>query len=33
MTALDIAMRDEFDNLIEFGGRDFTLLLEIEYLE
>lgn len=33
MTTLDIAMRDEFDNLIEFGGRDFTLLLEIEYLE
>jgi hypothetical protein len=33
MTTLDIALRDEFDNLIQFGGRDFTLLLEIEYLE
>jgi len=33
LLTLDIALRDEFDRLIELNGRDFTLLLEIEYLE
>jgi hypothetical protein len=33
MATLDIALRDEFDRLIDLNGRDFTLLLEIEYCE
>ena len=33
LLTLDIALRDEFDRLVELNGRDFTLLLEIEYLE
>jgi hypothetical protein len=30
---LDIALRDEFDRLVDLNGRDFTLLLEITSLE
>lgn len=33
MATIDIALRDEFDRLIDLNGRDFTLLLEIEYCE
>lgn len=33
MATLDITLRDEFDRVIDLNGRDFTLLLEIEYLE
>ncbi len=33
IATLDIALRDEFDRLIELNGRDFTILLEIVYLE
>ena len=33
LLTLDIALRDEYDRLVELNGRDFTLLLEIEYLE
>lgn len=33
MATLDISLRDEFDRLIDLNGRDFTLLLEIEYCE
>lgn len=33
MATLDIALRDEFDRLIDLNGRDFTLLLEVEYCE
>ncbi len=33
MATLDITLRDEFDRLIDLNGRDFTLLLEIEYCE
>jgi len=33
LQTLDIALRDEFDRLVDLNGRDFTLLLEIEYLE
>jgi hypothetical protein len=33
MATLDIALRDEFDRIIDLNGRDFTLLLEIEYCE
>jgi hypothetical protein len=32
ISALDVALRDEFDRLINLNGRDFTLLLEITYL-
>ena len=33
LQTLDIALRDEYDRLVGLNGRDFTLLLEIEYLE
>lgn len=33
VATLDIALRDEFDRAVDFNGRDFTLLLEIQYLE
>ena len=33
MATLDISLRDEFDRLIDLNGRDFTLLLEVEYCE
>lgn len=33
ITSLDIALRDEFDRLINLNNRDFTLLLEIVYFE
>jgi hypothetical protein len=33
ISTLDIALRDEFDRLIELSGRDFTLLLEMCYLD
>jgi len=33
MTTLDIALRDEFDRLINTNNRDVTLLFEITYLE
>ncbi len=31
--ALDISIRDEFYRLVEMNGRDFTLLLEVVFLE
>lgn len=33
VTTLDISFRDEFDRLVNFNGRDVTLLLEFVYLE
>jgi len=30
---LDIQIEDEFDRLVDFNGRDFTLLLEVVTLE
>ena len=33
MAALEISLRDEFDRCIDLNGRDFTLLLEIVYLD
>jgi hypothetical protein len=33
MTTLDISFRDEFDRLVNFNGRDVTLLIEFVYLE
>lgn len=33
MATLDISLRDEFDRIIDLNGRDFTLLLELEYCE
>ena len=33
IATLDIALRDEFDRCIDLNGRDFTLLLEIVYLD
>lgn len=33
ISTLDIALRDEFDRLIDLNGRDFTLLFEVVYLE
>ena len=33
IATLDIALRDEFDRLVELNGRDFTILLEISCLE
>jgi hypothetical protein len=33
ISTLDIALRDEFDRLINLNNRDFTLLLEILYFE
>lgn len=33
ISTLDVALRDEFDNLIDLAGRDYTLLLEICYLD
>jgi hypothetical protein len=30
---LDISMRDEFDRIVDFNGRDFTILLEVTYLD
>ena len=33
MATLEIALRDEFDRCIDLNGRDFTLLLEIVYLD
>lgn len=33
MATFDISLRDEFDRLIDLNGRDFTLLLEMEYCE
>jgi hypothetical protein len=33
IATLDISLRDEFDRCIDLNGRDFTLLLEIVYLD
>jgi hypothetical protein len=33
IAAFEIALRDEFDRCIDLNGRDFTLLLEITYLD
>ena len=33
LTTLDLSLRNEFDYLVNFNGRDFTLLLEIVHLE
>lgn len=33
ISTMDIALRDEFDRLVDMSGRDFTLLLEIHYLD
>jgi hypothetical protein len=33
LTTLTISFRDEFDRVLNFNGRDFTLLLEFVYLE
>lgn len=33
MATLDISLRDEFDRCIDLNGRDFTLLLEVVYLD
>ncbi len=33
IATLDIAFRDEFNRLVDFNGRDFTLLLEVVTLE
>jgi hypothetical protein len=33
LATLDVVLRDEFDRLIDLNGRDFTLLLEVEYCE
>lgn len=32
IATLDISLRDEFHNILNLNGRDFTLLLEISYL-
>jgi hypothetical protein len=33
IATLDISLRDEFDRCIDLNGRDFTLLLEVVYLD
>lgn len=33
ISAFEIALRDEFDRCIDLNGRDFTLLLEVVYLD
>jgi hypothetical protein len=33
IATLEIALRDEFDRCVDLNGRDFTLLLEIVYLD
>ena len=33
MATLEIALRDEFDRCVDLNGRDFTLLLEIVFLD
>jgi hypothetical protein len=33
MATLEIAIRDEFDRCVDLNGRDFTLLLEVVYLD
>lgn len=33
ISTLDISIQDEFNRLVDFNGRDFTLLLEVVYLE
>lgn len=33
IATIDIALRDEFDRCIDLNGRDFTLLLEVVYLD
>ena len=33
LTTLTISLRDEFDRILNFNGRDFTLLIEFVYLE
>lgn len=33
IATIDIALRDEFDRCLDLNGRDFTLLLEIVYLD
>jgi hypothetical protein len=33
MATLDVSLRDEFDRCIDLNGRDFTLLLEVVYLD
>jgi hypothetical protein len=33
IAAFEIALRDEFDRCIDLNGRDFTLLLEVVYLD
>jgi len=33
ISTLDISFEDEFDRIVDFNGRDFTLLLEVVYLD
>lgn len=33
IATLDISLRDEFDRLVDLNGRDFTLLLEVTFLD
>jgi hypothetical protein len=33
ISTLDISIQDEFNRVVDFNGRDFTLLLEVVYLE
>ena len=33
LTTLTLSLRDEFDRILNFNGRDFTLLIEFVYLE
>jgi hypothetical protein len=33
IATIDISLRDEFDRCVDFNGRDFTLLLEVVYLD
>lgn len=33
IAAMEIAIRDEFDRCLDLNGRDFTLLLEVTYLD
>ena len=33
LTTLTISLRDEFDRILNFNGRDFTLLIEFVYIE
>lgn len=33
MATLEVSLRDEFDRLVDLNGRDFTLLLEVTFLD